>query len=78
MTWKLPLAILLMGAQACILVIGLFGARVSDGYRAYFITHTTPRVYMQWPGPDTVPETAIRPRPSEKHVSPQALAPPDR
>jgi len=62
--WRLMLAATLIAAQAAILALGLFHARVSPGYRALFIDHTMMTVPYEdhtfiWPGPDTVPETAV-------------------
>ncbi len=54
-SWKLAAALVLMALQAGILAIGLFAPRVSPGYRAFFIDHTS----ATWPAPKLVPETSV-------------------
>jgi hypothetical protein len=62
--WRLSLALLLLAAQALLLGLGLFDARVSPGYRALFIDHTMMTSPYEshsfvWPGPAVVPEMAV-------------------
>ena len=63
--WRLVLALALIGAQSAIVAVGLWAPRVSPGYRSLFIDKTmmtTPysdHAFI-WPGPDVVPETAVR------------------
>jgi hypothetical protein len=54
-SWKLAVAAVLMVLQAGILAIGLFAPRVSPGYRAFFIDHSSDI----WPAPKLVPETSV-------------------
>ncbi len=62
--WRLAAALALITAQAALLAFGLLDPHVSKGYRELFIDHTMMKVPYEdhtfiWPGPDTVPETAV-------------------
>lgn len=77
-TWRLTLCCGLVAAQATILALGLFHPRTSPGFRAYFIDRTVPLVGEWWPGPEEVPETAIRPPFTTPRSAPPHLASTDR
>jgi hypothetical protein len=62
--WQLAIATTLIAAQLALLGFGLLDPHVSKGYRALFIDHTMMTEPYEshtfiWPGPDTVPETAV-------------------